>query len=131
MEYTIRHVCKELGLTVHAVRYYCDAGLVPNLRHDKSGNRIFDEMSINWLRAVKFLRSGGMSIAKIRRYFELCQQGEDTLAQRQEILIQLRQAAQVELEATQMRIHCLSEKIAVCQDALEGKCQDDCNPLNW
>ena len=47
MNYTIKHVCTELGLTVHAVRYYCDMGLLPNLRHDEHGNRLFDEKSIN------------------------------------------------------------------------------------
>ena len=40
MDHTIKHVCQELNLTVHAVRYYCDMGLVPNLRHDRNGNRV-------------------------------------------------------------------------------------------
>lgn len=131
MDYTIKHVCKELNLTVHAVRYYCDMGLVPNLRHDKNGNRIFDETSINWLRAVTFLRTGGMSIAQIKHYFELCQQGDAALPERKAILEQVRDAAQKELEEAAMRLHCLNEKIDICQQAIDGKCEDDCNPLNW
>jgi len=131
MDYTIKHVCTELGMTVHAVRYYCDMGLVPGLRHDKNGNRLFDETSLNWLRAVGFLRSGGMSIAQIKHYFALCQQGGSTLQERKAILEQVRDAAQKELEETARRIHCLNEKIDVCQNAIEGRCEDDCNPLNW
>ena len=131
MEYTIKHVCAELGLTVHAVRYYCDMGLVPSLRHDKNGNRLFDETSVNWLRAVGFLRASGMSIAQIKHYFALCQQGSSTLNERKAILEQVRDAAQKELEETVLRIHCLNEKIDVCQKAIEGRCEDDCNPLNW
>ena len=131
MDFTIKSVCSELNLSVHAVRYYCDMGLVPNLRHDANGNRIFDETSINWLRAVTFLRAGGMSIAQIKAYFALCQQGADTLAERRDILVSLRQAAQKELEETAARIHCLDHKIADCQDALDGRREDDCNPLNW
>lgn len=131
MDFTIKHVCSKLHLSVHAVRYYCDAGLVPNLRHDANGNRIFDETSVNWLRAVTFLRASGMSIAQIQAYFALCQKGADTLAERRDILIGLRQAAQKELEETAARIHCLDEKIADCQDALDGNREDDCNPLNW
>ena len=61
MDYTIKDVCKKLNLTVHTVRHYCDSGLVPNLRHDKNGNRIFDEESINWLQGAKFLRASGLS----------------------------------------------------------------------
>lgn len=131
MDHTIKHVCTELGLTVHAVRYYCDMGLVPGLRHDKNGNRIFDETSINWLRAVTFLRAGGMSIAQIQHYFALCQQGVSTLAERKAILEQARDAAQKDLEEAAIRLHCLNEKINICQQAIEGRCADDCNPLNW
>ena len=106
-------------------------GLVPNLRHDRNGNRIFDETALNWVRAVTFLRASGMSIAQIKHYFALCQQGKGTLQERKEILEQVRDAAQKELEETQVRIHCLNEKIDLCQNAIEGRCEDDCNPLNW
>lgn len=131
MNYTIKHVCKELNLTVHTVRYYCDMGLVPNLKHDDHGNRIFDEESINWLRAATFLRASGLPVSEIRRYFELCQQGESTIKERQNILLELKSQAQADLEATQRRILCLSEKIQLCQNVIEGKCKDDSNPLNW
>mgnify|MGYP002766931110 FL=1 len=131
MNYTIKHVCTELGLTVHAVRYYCDRGLVPNLRHDAHGNRLIDEESINWLRAVGFLRASGMSIAQIKHYFELCQQGAATLQERQTILAELKQKAEAELAAAQIRVHCLDEKVQSLQESIEGKHPDDCNPMNW
>lgn len=131
MNYTIKHVCTELGLTVHAVRYYCDRGLVPNLRHDAHGNRLFDEESINWLRAVGFLRASGMSIAQIKHYFELCQQGAATLQERQTILAELKQKAEAELAAAQICAHCLDEKVQSLQESIEGKHPDDCNPMNW
>ena len=131
MDYTIKHVCAELGMTVHAVRYYCDKGLVPNLRHDAYGNRLFDAEAVNWLRAVGFLRASGMSIAQIKEYFALCQQGSATLHQRQEILRALQQQAEADLAAAQARVHCLHAKITSLQETIEGKHPDDCNPLNW
>lgn len=131
MDYTIKYVCDSLNLTVHTVRYYCDMGLVPNLRHDKNGNRVFDEESMNWLKAAKFLRSSGLSIPEIRHYFELCQKGISTIRERQEILIRLKDQAQRELDAAQARVGCLAEKISLCQKVIEGNCTDDCNPLNW
>ena len=131
MNYTIKHVCAELSMTVHAVRYYCDRGLVPNLRHDAHGNRLFDEESINWLRAVGFLRASGMSIAQIKHYFELCQQGAATLQERQTILAELKQKVEAELAAAQIRVHCLDEKVQSLQESIEGKHPDDCNPKNW
>lgn len=131
MDYTIKNVCKKLNLTVHTVRHYCDMGLVPNLRHDNNGNRIFNEESLNWLQAAKFLRASGLSIPDIRHYFELCQKGKSTIKERQDILIKLREQSERELEAIQTRISCLSDKISQCQNVIDTDEDDDCNPLNW
>ena len=131
MDYTIKHVCQELGLTVHAVRFYCDKGLVPGLRHDRNGNRIFDEASLNWLRAVTFLRASGMSVAQIKDYFGLCLAGSSTLPERRAILAGLRETAVRERDEAQARIDCLDRRIESCSQAMEGTGPDDCNPLNW
>lgn len=131
MDHTIKDVCKKLDLTVHTVRHYCDMGLVPSLRHDKNGNRIFDEESINWLQGAKFLRASGLSIAEIKHYFSLCQEGISSLEERIDILIQLRDKTQKELEAMQIRLDCLNDKIDHCQDVIDSDGEDDCNPLNW
>ena len=131
MDYTIKDVCQKLNLTVHTVRHYCDMGLVPNLRHDKNGNRIFDEESLNWLQAAKFLRSSGLSIPEIRHYFSLCQMGKASIKEREDILIKLKSDAEKELAELQIRIDCLSDKIARCQNVIDADGEDDCNPLNW
>lgn len=131
MEYKIKDVMEQLGMTVHTVRHYCDNGLVPNLKYDKNGNRIFDEESINWLTCARFLRSSGMSVSEIRHYFELCLKGESTFDERLEILRQLEQKTAEELEKTKNRYACIQEKIKHCEDIKAGKCEDDCNPLNW
>ena len=131
MDYTIKDVCKNLNLTVHTVRHYCDMGLVPNLRHDNHGNRIFDDESLNWLQAAKFLRASGLSIPEIHHYFALCQLGKSTMQERTNILIQLKTDSEKELAALQARISCLGDKIAHCQDIMETDGEDDCNPLNW
>ena len=131
MDYTIKDVCEKLELTVHTVRHYCDMGLVPNLRHDKNGNRIFDNESLNWLQAAKFLRASGLSISEIRHYFSLCQMGKSTIKERMDILTQLRAESEKDLVALQRRIDCLSDKIQRCQNIIDTDGVDDCNPLNW
>lgn len=131
MDYTIKDVCKQLDLTVHTVRHYCDMGLVPNLRHDKNGNRIFNEESMNWLQGAKFLRASGLSIPEIRHYFALCQEGVSSIKERMDILIQLRSETQKKLEEMQIHVDCLTDKISHCQDVIDSNAEDDCNPLNW
>lgn len=131
MDYTIKDVCNKLDLTVHTVRHYCDSGLVPNLRHDKNGNSIFDEESINWLQGAKFLRASGLSIPEIRHFFSLCQMGKSTIEERKDILINLKSKSENELALMQQRIDCLSDKIAHFQNVIDNDGEDDCNPLNW
>ena len=131
MNYTIKDVCQKLNLTVHTVRHYCDMGLVPNLQHDKNGNRIFNEESLNWLRGAKFLRASGLSIPEIRHYFSLCQSGKSSIKERVDILINLKLESEKKLAELQHRIDCLSYKIAHCQNIIDTDGEDDCNPLNW
>lgn len=131
MDYTIKDVCQKLNLTVHTVRHYCDMGLVPNLQHDKNGNRIFDEESINWLQGAKFLRASGLSIPEIRHYFSLCQMGKSSIKERKDILIKLKSESEKELAELQRRIDCLDDKIAHYQKVIDIDGEDDCNPLNW
>ena len=131
MDYMIKDVMKQLNMTVHTVRHYCDTGLVPNLRYDKNGNRIFNEESVNWLMCARFLRDSGMAIADIRHYFELCQKGEKTFDERYQILKELEEKTKKELEEAQKRYNCIEEKLRHCEEIKAGKCEDDCNPLNW
>ncbi len=131
MDYTIKDMCQKLDMTVHTVRHYCDMGLVPNLRHDKNGNRIFDDESLNWLQAAKFLRASGLSIPEIRHYFDLCQMGKSTIRERTDILIKLKAKSEKELAELQEHVDCLSDRIAHCKQVIEMDGEDDCNPLNW
>ena len=131
MEHTIKYVCETLNMTVHTVRHYCDMGLVPSLKYDANGNRMFDAEAVNWLKAAAFLRAAGLSIPQIRQYFDLCRQGASTVEERKDILCQLRQQAQADLQAAQERIECLSRKIDECEDFLTGRGEDCCNPLTW
>lgn len=131
MDYMIKDVMKQLNMTVHTVRHYCDTGLVPNLRYDKNGNRIFNEESVNWLMCARFLRDSGMALADIRHYFALCQEGKKTFDERYQILKELEEKTKKELEEAQKRYDCIEEKLRHCEEIRAGKCEDDCNPLNW
>lgn len=36
MCYTMMQVCKETGMTYQALKFYCNEGLVPNVKRDKT-----------------------------------------------------------------------------------------------
>ena len=129
--FTIKEVTQRLGMTVHTVRHYCDKGLVPNLHHDENGNRLFDEESINWLRAAQFLRNSGSTIAEIKHYFDLCQEGTFGIDKRQAVIEALRKKAEQDLAETQYRLDCLTRQVAVFEDIKKGAIADSTNPMMW
>ena len=62
---TVKDVAKKFNISEHAVRYYSDENLIPNLKRDKNNNRIFDEEALNWIHGIICLRNCGMSIKSI------------------------------------------------------------------
>ena len=74
------------GRSVHAIRWYETQGLVPGVGRDPAGRRIYSELHVGWLQLMERLRLTGMSIAEMREYTRLVQQGKSTLTQRREML---------------------------------------------
>lgn len=74
------------GRGVHAIRWYEAQGLIPGVKRDNGGRRVYDERHVSWLDLIDRLRHTGMSIADLREYVALVKQGDSTLVRRQEIL---------------------------------------------
>ena len=88
MRYTMMQVCKETGMTYQALKFYCNEGLVPNVKRDKNNRRVFDERDVAWISSLTRLKKCGMSIQEMKDYLALCLQGERTIPQRKILLAQ-------------------------------------------
>src|SRR5699024_2526153 len=108
--YTVKDVARMLDLSEHTVRYYTDKGLVPNLQRDEHNNRLFDDTSLSWLLAVKFLRHGNMTIEDIKTYIDLCLLGESTITERYNIISRQREMALRQLEEVKERDGYMEQK---------------------
>ncbi|WP_308365851.1 MULTISPECIES: MerR family transcriptional regulator [unclassified Microbulbifer] len=74
------------GKSVHAIRWYESQGLMPGVRRDTGGRRVYSEHHVGWLELLGRLRCTGMSIKDMHRYTALVEEGTDTLDQRQRLL---------------------------------------------
>ena len=92
MQYTMMQVCKETGMTYQALKFYCNEGLVPNVKRDKNNRRVFDERDVAWINSLTCLKKCGMSIQEMKEYLALCLQGKRTIPQRKIMLAQKREA---------------------------------------
>ena len=60
MRYTMMQVCKETGMTYQALKFYCNEGLVPNVKRDKNNRRVFDERDVAWINSLTCLKKCGV-----------------------------------------------------------------------
>lgn len=90
--YTMMQVCREVDMTYQTLKYYCNEGLIPNVKRDGNNRRIFDEKDVKWIKDLTCLKKCGMSILEMKEYLELCLQGESTIMQRKELLAKKRKA---------------------------------------
>lgn len=82
----IGELAERTGRTVHAIRWYEAQGLIPGVARDSGGRRLYSERHVSWLELIERLRITGMSIAQMRQYTALVQQGRATLKQQQAVL---------------------------------------------
>ena len=120
MLYTMMQVCKETGMTYQALKFYCNEGLVPNVKRDKNNRRIFDERDVAWLGSLTCLKKCGMSIQEMKDYLALCLQGESTIPQRKEMLAQKQAALRATIRELQDSIAFIDWKQGFYDEVLAG-----------
>lgn len=86
---TIQQVCNRYGLTPDTLRYYEKIGVIPQVHRSASGIRDYDEQDIGWVENAVCLRSAGVPVEKIAEYVQLYQAGDETFAQRRDLLAQV------------------------------------------
>lgn len=84
--YSMKEVSEITNLTYDTLKYYCNEGLISNVKRDKNNYRIFDEKDINWINSLVCLKKCGMSILEMKEYLSLCLEGEKSIPKRQIIL---------------------------------------------
>ncbi len=121
MLYTMMQVCKETGMTYQALKFYCNEGLVPNVKRDKNNRRVFDERDVAWISSLTCLKKCGMSIQEMKDYLALCLQGEGTIPQRKEMLAQKLEGLREAIQELQKSIAYIDWKQSFYDEVLSGK----------
>lgn len=69
--YTIREISNLFHLPASTLRFYEDVGILPEIKRNSSGQRIFTEEHINRLNAICCFKRAGITISDIKKYFLL------------------------------------------------------------
>ncbi len=119
--YTMMQVCRETNMTYQALKYYCNEGLIPNVKRDKNNRRVFDERDVKWIKDLVCLKKCGMSIQEIKEYLELCLQGESTIPKRKELLDKKQEALKDSIKELEESVAYIDWKQQFYDDVLSGK----------
>lgn len=119
--YTMKQTCKKTNLTYDTLKFYCNEGLVPNVKRDKNNYRIFDDRDIAWINGLNCLKNCGMGIAEMKNYMNLCLQGESTIPERKKILNLKLAQLHNKINEINESINYINHKQQYYNDVLSGK----------
>ena len=119
--YSMKETCEKVGMSYQTLKFYCNQGLVPNVKRDKNNYRIFDNHDIEWIKSLSCLKKCGMSIDEMKEYLALCLKGESTIPERKTILDVKRKKLIEELNQIQSSIDYIDWKQGFYNDVLYGK----------
>jgi DNA-binding transcriptional MerR regulator len=118
---SIQEFSRITGMSSHTLRYYERAGLMPRVERNGSGHRRYSERHERWVGFLRHLRTAGMSIATIRRYVALLDQGRPGDAPRMDLL----RAHRDDLAG---RLELLKHHLAAVNRKLRDGCGPDVEP---
>lgn len=119
--YSMKEACSLTNMTYENLKFYCNEGLVPNVKRDSRNYRVFDEHDIKWIQSLNCLKSCGMSLAEMKTYLALCLAGEGTIPERKVILAEKKEALLQSIEELQKAEAFIDWKQGFYDDVLSGK----------
>jgi len=119
--YSMKEACTLTNMTYENLKFYCNEGLVPNVKRDRRNYRIFDEHDIKWIQSLNCLKSCGMSIAEMKQYLALCMEGEGTIPERKVILAEKKETLLKSITELQKVVAYIDWKQRFYDDVLSGK----------
>lgn len=119
--YSMKEACTLTNMTYENLKFYCNEGLVPNVKRDRRNYRVFDEHDIKLIQSLNCLKSCGMSIAEMKQYLALCMEGEGTIPERKMILAEKKETLLQSITELQKAVAYIDWKQGFYDDVLSGK----------
>ena len=122
--YTMKETCLKTGLAYETLKFYCNQGLVPNVKRDSQNHRVFDDRDVAWINSLNCLKRCDMGIAEMKEYLALCQLGARTIPQRKKVLADKRRSLEEEQRRIARAMAYIDRKQDFYDEVLSGKRDD-------
>jgi DNA-binding transcriptional MerR regulator len=99
------------GHSVHTLRWYEAQGLLPRVPRDAGGRRVYSQRHVSWMELMDRLRQSGMTVAQLRDFTALAQQGSATLKPTRQALTQHKEVVEQKIAEWQHALTLIEQKI--------------------
>ena len=123
----MKETCQKTGLAYETLKFYCNQGLIPNVKRDSRNHRIFYDGDVAWINSLTCLKHCDMGIAEMKEYLALCQLGARTIPQRKKVLADKRRSLEEEQRRIARAIAYIDRKQDFYDEVLSGKKDDSGN----
>ena len=107
------------GISAYTLRYYEKKGLI-RVSRDSAGRRDYSADDIEWVKFIRRLKDTGMLLRDMKLYSDLRYQGDNTMAERMELLVRHRKSVVEEREKWNEYLQNLDEKIGIYRERISA-----------
>ena len=118
---SMKQACQMTHMRYETLKFYCNQGLVPNVKRDAANRRLFDDSDIAWINSLSCLKKCGLSLTEMKHYLDLCLQGQATIPERKQILLNKRSELLARQQELQDALDYIDWKQGFYDDVLSGK----------
>lgn len=87
---TIKEVSEKYQISQDTLRYYERVGMIPPVTRTAGGIRDYQQTDVQWVELAKCMRSAGLPVEAMIEYVRLCQEGDETIPARLQLLVEQR-----------------------------------------
>ncbi|MNI57934.1 HTH-type transcriptional regulator AdhR [compost metagenome] len=121
MSFTIKEASERLGCPAHTIRYYEKEGLLPYIKRDQHGNRLFEQEHLDWIKLMTCFRATGMKVSVMKQMVQLALDGDATIPQRKAILNQYKADLFIRQRELEEAVDAVNNKLAIYEEIEQGR----------
>ncbi|AKG34802.1 MerR family transcriptional regulator [Paenibacillus durus] len=120
MNYTIGQLAEKMNISAYTLRYYDNEGLLPFVKRNANGVRMFDESDLEFLHVIHCLKKTGMSIKDIRTFIGWTMEGDASIQRRYDMFQERKKEVDRQIAELEVYRECIEFKCRYYQTALEA-----------
>lgn len=122
--FLIGDISKMYGISQDTLRYYDKAGLLPFVKKNQAGRRVFTEDDLGYIEVIDCLKRSGIPVKEIAKFMDWCVEGDKTLPQRYAFMVEQEAVLEKKIHELQAQLDFLRWKKWYYQTANEAATEE-------